>query len=93
MAESDEQPEQTKTDTPLIYASSIQLRVASNDWSLVLGNKVPVPGEEREELRPKCILQISPQTAKDLYLIIKGALEVYEARYGEIKTEYSSKSE
>ena len=84
-----ESSEQTQFNVPLLHASLIELQVTSNDWTFFLGQIVPRPGEKLPDVKPTCILQVSPQTAKDLYLIIKGSLEKYEEQYGTIETDFS----
>ncbi len=84
-----EPSEQMEINVPFFYASSITIQVMSNDWTFFLGKVVPLPGDKQPELRPTCILQVSPQTAKDLHLLMKLHLEEYEERYGTIETDFS----
>ncbi len=88
---------------PLIHASSVELQVMSNEWTFILGQILPIIGQtvpspsDKEmdskskpmEIKPVCILQVSPQTAKDLHLIIKTNIEAYEKKFGAIETVFS----
>lgn len=92
--------DQMEINVPIVHASSIELQVMSNEWTFILGQILPLIGQKTEqatppqsakqmEIKPACILQVSPQTAKDLYLILKTNLEAYEEKFGSIETVFS----
>ena len=79
------------TEVPVFHGSSVALHIASNEWTFFVSRVVPFPdeGDKPVNVHPECIIQVSPQTAKDLYLIVKSGVEEYENDYGTIETAFS----
>lgn len=97
----EEKPEQLSGhEAPIIYAAVIQATRSSNDFTLIFGRHIPVSGgsntfSEKSALIPVPVgvLQMSPQTAKDLYLLMQDHIREYEEQYGLITTAYSQSQE
>ena len=70
----------------LIHASACAVDTTSNEWTFFIGHFIPRVHETPETI---CILQMSPQTAKDLYLVMERALKEHEEEYGTIETQYA----
>ena len=84
---------QVETSIPLIHASTIQTSWTSNEWTIALSQFLPNPRPDAGSLeghpQPVAILQISPQTAKDLYLLMQEGIQEYEKQFGSITTTFS----
>lgn len=82
---------------PSYYATSIRLLVEPTNASISFSRNQPVDisyGQNvihASTLVPVAIIDMSPQTAKDLYVLLKEQIESYEQKWGEIRTEYTSK--
>ena len=81
---------------PILYSSVIQEAHSSNEFTLSFSQPIPVffTGEAKKEttdasLLPVGVLKMSPQTAKDLCLLMNVAIRQYEEQYGAIITTYS----
>jgi hypothetical protein len=83
-------------DAPTFYASQIQVMFTGNDATIVFARtrsttsgNVPVTNIVRSE--PVAIIVMSPQTAKDLLVLLKGQTDIFEKEFGEITTPYTKK--
>ncbi|SHE69202.1 hypothetical protein SAMN02745157_0723 [Kaistia soli DSM 19436] len=78
-------------------ASTIQITWAGNDAVLLFGRPQPLllpdggmPPFQRTEFT--AIIHMSQQSLKDFSLVVANAIANYEARFGEIVTEFSRRS-
>lgn len=68
---------------------------AGNDFAItflrlqILSNERSVPDGQIAGLEPIAVIQMSPQTMKDLSLLVTHQIAVYEAEWGEIETEFT----
>ena len=80
---------------PTISASSFQGYWTSNECLIVMTRFDPLAvsadttGFASSPTVPLCVLQLSPQSAKDLFLILKDGVDAYEQNWGPISTEFS----
>jgi|GEM_PF-5645077 len=91
-----EQPnpvEVTPVAAPSIYANTINITAGGNDFSLVFAKTHPAITAGRFSgnavLVPAAVVSVSPQTAKDLYLLLQEIIPQYEKQFGQIKTLFS----
>ena len=66
----------------------------SNEITIICNAPAPMVGSDGNlslfaRLSPQCLLRMSPQSAKDLYLVLKDNLEGYEKKYGNITTDFT----
>ncbi len=85
---------------PKFYGSSIQLFWTSNDLTILFGRAAPFvqigsdgKSEHTNRLEPVAMIQISPQTAKDLSLLLAETVAAHEREWGVIRTEYTKARE
>jgi hypothetical protein len=83
------------TDIPKYYATSIQTMASGNNVSLVFSGQRPIiigtgahKGKLAAQTIPVCTLDMSPQTAKDLFAVLKTVIDSYEKDWGPIDTPY-----
>lgn len=79
-------------EVPAFYVSSFNLSATSNEVVLI-GNELypswgPAGDIQPARLRPRLVLQLSPQSVKDLAEVLKNFVATYEASYGELRTDY-----
>ena len=84
-----------RINAPVIYATQMNAYLAGNDFVVTFARPHPVilegqqPGQGAAIVEAVGILQLSPQTMKDLYLLTKGQIEQYEKQFGAIETDFS----
>ena len=82
-------------EVPTITPSTFAAAWTSNDCFVLMGRPdvglTPgAPGAKTAPtFHPIAVLQVSPQSAKDLCLILKEAVEGYERVWGEIHTDFT----
>ncbi|MGE7367924.1 hypothetical protein ACQKKX_02485 [Neorhizobium sp. NPDC001467] len=91
----DHQPAK-RIEAPTFYGSNFAVSWSALDVSMVLGRAFPatidagdMAGSMFGVLETQAIIQMSPQSAKDLMLVLQEGLKAYEEKYGVIKTDYS----
>ncbi|KAA0689872.1 hypothetical protein DTW90_30750 [Neorhizobium sp. P12A] len=90
-----------RINAPAFYGSTIQAVWAGNDLTLVFAKPHPVINKKAESpdqqfgavLETQAIISLSPQTAKDLFLLLQGTVKRYEDQFGVISTEYTQRAE
>jgi hypothetical protein len=88
-----------KIDTPLYYASGVMFLATGNDFTLIFSRARPLlnadgsvnPAAAVSE--PVAVVSVTPQTAKDLLLLLQANLPVWEEDFGEIQTVFSRQLE
>jgi hypothetical protein len=77
---------------PTFYVSSFNLSATSNEVVLVGNELYPTWGAEGAVQppvrRPRLVIRLSPQSAKDLVDALGNSVANYEASYGELRTDY-----
>ena len=93
MSETTPTDSSVKPPIPEIYASVMHYRWTSNEWTITFKRtpsnfdpSQPIP-EDRYE--PVAVVRMSPQAAKDLYLLLQDGVQKYEKQFGSITTAYS----
>ena len=86
------------TEVPIIHPTVIQQGHSSNEFILVLSQTILIFDDTeltagKGTVTPVGVLQMSPQTAKDLYLVLQEGIRQYEKEYGPINTTYSQSLE
>jgi hypothetical protein len=77
------------------YASTINIHASSNDFVVTFSRGRPAimdqgKGPESALLaEPVTVVAMSPQTLKDLQVLVTAAMERYEATYGKIETDFT----
>lgn len=88
-----EQDTPVPVQAPMYYASTVGLESAGNDFTLTFLRSRPVVGEidgQKVALQEaQAIISFSPQTLKDLWILLGDALPAWEKDFGEIVTAYS----
>jgi hypothetical protein len=87
----------TPVDAPVFHVTTIQVADVGND--LILTFTAPHPALQKNGALARgvalsqvvCILKGSPGTMKDLSILLTGAMAAHEAKYGEVKTDYTIK--
>jgi len=85
--------------TPVIPSSTFSAAWTSNDCYVFLGRpdlgaKAGEPGEAAAfSALALAVLQLSPQSTKDLYLVLKDTVEAYERAWGEIHTDFTRRAQ
>lgn len=89
-----------RVDAPFFYGSTFQLTAGPLDFSLIVGRQHPMfitppegPQQFGAALEAQAIIQMSPQTAKDLMLLLRDHISRVEAEYGVIQTPFSRELE
>ena len=88
-------PEILQITAPQVYASSVQIMATPNEFTLIFALPRPVivgatgQGTLAAQAEPSCVLHLSPQTLKDLSMVVSTTLAQYEKDWGVIETEYS----
>jgi hypothetical protein len=73
----------------------------SNEFAIVMARSEPSFMTEANtsalnlsiKNEPVAIVQMSPQSAKDLFVSLKNQIEIYERNWGQIKTDYTERLE
>ena len=87
-------------NVPNLYATAFSVMHFSNDFAIVMarselsfisGGTEPQNGLLAIKSTPIACVQMSPQTAKDLFVALKEQIEIYENTWGKIRTDYTSK--
>jgi hypothetical protein len=85
-------PHPADLDAPAFFVSSFNLSATSNELVLV-GNELfrTWSGEGAAQppvLRPRLVIRLSPQSAKDLSDMLQNFVANFERAYGELRTDY-----
>lgn len=81
-------------EAPVFYASTFRIQGSGNDFNLIFQRAVPMQGEDGSihpavgALETAAVVTVSPQSLKDLYLLIDGQLKEHEKAFGPIETPY-----
>lgn len=79
-------------DTPNIAASTFNAVMTGTSFVLSANLAKPVFTEEgfsgEMTFEPQVILHMSPQSAKELYLLIKGSVDGYEETFGALSSPF-----
>jgi hypothetical protein len=79
------------------FVSSFNLSATSNEVVLVGNELFPTWGGEGAAqppvLRPRLVIRLSPQSAKDLSDVLHNFVANYERAYGELRTDYLLRKE
>jgi hypothetical protein len=77
---------------PAFFVSSFNLSATSNEVVLVGNELFPTwSGEGAAQppvLRPRLVIRLSPQSAKDLSDVLQNFVANFERAYGELRTDY-----
>ena len=77
---------------PAFFVSSFNLSATSNEVVLVGNELFPTwSGEGAAQapvLRPRLVIRLSPQSAKDLGDVLQNFVANFERAYGELRTDY-----
>ena len=77
---------------PTFFVSSFNLSAASNEVVPVGNDLLPTwSGEGAAQapvLRPRLVIRLSPQSAKDLSDVLQNFVANFERAYGELRTDY-----
>ena len=77
---------------PTFFVSSFNLSATSNEVVLVGNELFPTrSGEGTAQppvLRPRVVIRLSPQSAKDLGDVLQNFVANFERAYGELRTDY-----
>jgi hypothetical protein len=77
---------------PTFFVSSFNLSATSNEVVLVGNELFPTWGGEGPAqppvLRPRLVVRLSPQSAKDLSDVLQNFVANFERAYGELRTDY-----
>lgn len=79
---------------PQYYATGVQILQQSNDFAVIFMRSHPSvaplkSGETVAFLQVTALIQMSPQTAKDLHIALGSQICAYEKEWGPIETEYT----
>jgi hypothetical protein len=84
--------EVAETGVPTFFVSSFNLSATSNEVVLVGNELFPSWGGEGPAqppvLRPRLVIRLSPQSAKDLSDVLQTFVVNFERAYGELHTDY-----
>ena len=84
--------EVAELDVPAFFVSGFNLSATSNEVVLVGNELFPTwSGEGAAQppvLRPRLVIRLSPQSAKDLSDVLQNFVTNYERAYGELRTDY-----
>ena len=77
---------------PAFFVSSFNLSATSNEVVLVGNELFPTRNGEGAAqppvLRPRLVIRLSPQSAKDLSDVLQNFVANFERAYGELRTDY-----
>jgi hypothetical protein len=81
-----------RVDAPFFYVGAITLMTTGNDFTLVLSRARPIENSDGTvntqavTSDPVAVISVTPQTLKDLFLVLTDVIPQYEAQFGELKT-------
>lgn len=84
----------TSVTAPVLYASSFRMQGNGNDFNLIFQRGVPAQTAdggihpEVGRLETVAVVTLSPQSLKDLSLLLAPQVAAYEKEFGEIQTPY-----
>ncbi len=84
-------------EAPVFYASTFRVQGSGNDFNLIFQRAVPMQGEDGSihpavgALETVAVVTISPQSLKDLHLLLDGQLNKHEEAFGPIETPYTQR--
>ena len=83
-------------EAPTFYASTFRIQGSGNDFTLIFQQSVPAQREDGS-IEPRvgtvqnvAVVTVSPQSLKDLHIVIERQLKQHEETFGRIKTPYMS---
>jgi len=81
-------------DLPTWAVSQVTVQATSNEVMILGSDTVPATTPEGvpspfARLRPIVMLRMSPQTMKDLSIVLTDTVKKYEAMYGQMTTDFS----
>src|SRR3984893_10268614 len=86
-----------ESGVPTFYVSSFNLSATSNEVVLIGNELFPTWGgngaAQPPVLRPRLVIRLSPQSAKDLADVLQNFVANYEQAYGELRTDYLLRKE
>ncbi|AVA20692.1 hypothetical protein [Rhizobium sp. NXC24] len=89
-----------RIQAPLLYASTFHAYWSSTEFNVILSvnslaRSQPTnenPSGFRAGIQPAAILAMSPQSAKDLSLLLQDGVRKYEDMYGPLETDFARMS-
>ena len=77
-------------DVPIVYASSFRLQGSGNDFNLIFQRAIPMQSENGlhpsvGQLETVAMVTVSPQSLKDIHILIGGQIRLHEQEFGQIK--------
>jgi hypothetical protein len=78
-------------NAPKFYGSTLHINITSNECSILFGRPHFTIGGDGDDARAEavCIVQMSPQTMKDLVVLMERNVKRYEEEWGVIETQYT----
>lgn len=83
-------------EAPIFYATSVRIGFDSNDIAFTFQRRRPVQflidgstTVDAAQLEAVAIVSMSPQTAKDILVLLEGQVSKYEDEWGTIETEFT----
>ncbi len=84
----------TESEVPTFYASSFRIQGTGTGFAIFAERPAPLedkdgsihPGVAKK--KAEALIYMSPQTLKDLSILLAKQIEVYEEEFGEINTPY-----
>jgi hypothetical protein len=84
-----------KLEVPIYYASTSMLLATGNDFTIIFSRPRPIL-TDNDTVNPAAAIteavasvSLTPQTAKDLLLILQANIPAWEKEFGEIQTPFS----
>jgi hypothetical protein len=81
-------------DAPLVSASAVAVQSSINEFVLIFQQTRPVISKKTQSIadvalnQPVAVVSVSPQTLKDMWLLIGDSVERYEKEFGQLTTPY-----
>lgn len=72
-----------------VYASVFHINTNSNEFQILFGHNALVMTPGIAPSVPAVIVQLSPQSVKDLCLLLQKNIATYEGEWGEIQTQFT----
>jgi hypothetical protein len=83
-----------RVDAPLFYASNVLMMASGNDFTLLFNRPHPIEKADGSinvaaaVADTVAIVSITPQTAKDLFLLLRENIPKWEAEFGVVNTPF-----
>jgi hypothetical protein len=84
---------------PSFYATSANIAASGNDFTIIFNRNIPLENADGTLnpglalVMPTVMISLTPQSLKDISLIIPGILEAHEREFGEIVTPFIKRLE